>query len=286
MQVCFNQITIRRRAPESIDVLASDLATLRAGGWTRMEVWLRHLDDLFDEASLPAARRLLDDAGIAAAGGCAQAGLFFSTGDDLRAARDGFERRLAQCRALGAPHLVVTPNTAGKRVPENPSAADLDVAAENLRWAGDLAARYGVRLGIEFLKFADFVTTLPTSLMLAERTSHSHVGVLVDTFHLYAGLSKVEDLHLLRSNPSLLFFVHVNDIPASIPRELLRDPDRVLPGEGDVPLTAIFDGFRAHCFTGPVSLELFNDSFSARWAASPEATSRAAYEATARLVQA
>ena len=288
MQLCLNQITIRRQAPASEAILAGDLAALRAGGWTHLELWLAHLDG---EGAPDAAttRRLMDDAGIAASGGCAQAGLFFNTGDALRQARDSLAQRLTQCQALSAPHLVVTPTNpfvSGKQLPENPSDADLDVAAENLRGAGDLAAQYGVRLGIEFLKMAHFVSSLPTAATLAARTNHPNVGVLVDTFHLYAGVSKVEDLQLLRANPERLFFVHVNDVPASTPRELLRDPERVLPGEGDMPLDAIFTALRALPYTGLVSLELFNPAFYERWAAAPEATSRAAHEATSRLLTA
>ncbi|MGH2353378.1 MAG: sugar phosphate isomerase/epimerase family protein [Chloroflexota bacterium] len=278
MQWCFNQITAGRQAP---DDPARDLAAMREGGWRAIELWLRHWDGFIEREGTEAARRRLDDAGLTAAGACAQGGLFFSSGEERQRYRDELARRLEQCQALGAPHLVITPGAprapAGE-APRRPAAGDLKVAADNLRTAGDLAARYGVRLGIEFLKGAWFVNNLPTVLLLARQVDHPQVGVVVDTFHLYAGLSKVEDLDLLKDAPGRLFFVHANDVPATTPRELWTDADRVLPGEGAFPLGAMFDGLRRAGYSGFVSLELFNDTFADRWADDPVAASRLACE--------
>jgi 2-keto-myo-inositol isomerase len=275
---CFNQITAGRQAPADP---GRDLAAIRQGGWQAIELWLRHWDGYIERHGLPAARRQLDQAGLPAAGACAQADLFFSIDDDRQRAWDGLRRRLEQCQALGATHLVITPGAprpAPGQAPRRPVVADLDPAAEHLRAAGDLAAGYAVRLGIEFLKMSWFVNNLPTALRLAQKVDHPNVGVVVDTFHLYAGLSKVEDLDLLAPDPGGLSFVHANDVPATTPRELLTDPDRVLPGEGDFPLGAIFERMQRLGYQGYVSLELFNEAFAARWSEDPLAASRLAYE--------
>jgi 4-hydroxyphenylpyruvate dioxygenase len=288
MRLCLNQITVGRQPPADS---ARDLAAMRAGGWDAVELWLRHWDDYFAAHGTGAARRLLDDAGLTAAGACGQTGLFFSRGAEWQRYRDELARRLEQCQAFGAPNLVVTPGPGP--VPEQPSMGELEHAAANLRAAGDLAAGHGVRLGLEFLKGARFVNNLPTAVTLAELANHPNVGVLVDTFHLYAGLSKVEDLELLArpsraagpgDRPALLSFVHLNDVPPAKPRELWTDPDRVLPGEGSLPLDAIFAAVRRTGYTGYVSLELFNEGFAARWAADPEAAARAAYQSAAQVL--
>jgi sugar phosphate isomerase/epimerase len=281
MQLCLNQITIRRQPP---DDLARDLAAVRAGGWEAIEVWLRHWDGFVERAGLAAARRLLDDAGLVAAGACGQPGVLFAQGEARAQVWSEFQRRLEQCQALGAPNLVVTPGpltAAGER----PSEADLERAAENLRRAGEVAAPYGVTLGIEFLKGAPLANNLPTALMLARMVGHPHVGVLVDTFHLYAGISKLEDLGLLRdAAPARITFVHINDVPAQRPRELWTDKDRVLPGAGALPLHAILEAIRASGYDGYLSLELFNDELSASWATDPAGTSRRAHAVTAGLL--
>lgn len=244
MQLCLNQITIGRRPPEDAAELGRQLAAARAGGWTAMELWLRHWDAVFEREG-SGARRLLDDAGIAATGGCAHPGLFFATGERLRRHQDELRRRLEQCQALGAP--------------------------------------YGVRLGIEFLKGARMVNNLYTALALAGDVAHPNVGVVLDTFHFYAGPSKLEDLHALGGDPTRLSFVHVNDVPFDSPREGWTDAARVLPGEGAFPLGAIFERLAACGYGGAVSLELFNEAFAARWAGAPEAAAAAAYASVAAL---
>jgi 2-keto-myo-inositol isomerase len=283
MKLSLNQITAGLKAPDSLGDLARDLNAMRAGGWTALELWLRHWDALIETEGLPACRRALDDAGIAAAGGCAQQGLFFTTGDELQRYRDEFKTRLEQCRALGAAHLVVTPGPADSIA--SVTVADLARGAENLRWAGDLGRDYGVRLGIEFLKGMRFVNNLDTALRLSALTNHPYVGVLVDTFHLYAGTSKLEDLDKLASSPEQLFFVHLNDVPVEPPRDLWVDPDRVLPGEGCLPLADIFARIRRTGYDGYVSLELFNVAFAARWSSDPEGATRAAYASASAALQ-
>ena len=43
-----------------------------------------------------------------------------------------------------------------------------------------------------------------------------------------------------------------------MPRELATDSDRILPGEGDIPLEPIIERLREIGYTGHVSIELMN----------------------------
>src|SRR5687768_6131954 len=171
-----------------------------------------------------------------------------------RQCREELTWRLEQCQALGAPHFVVATTARlpdGGPLPEAPSREAFEEAVENGSAAGESAACFGVRLGIEFLAGARFVTTLPAALV--ERIDLPNVGVVADTYHLYAGLSKTEDLGLLRSRPNRLFFVHVSDVAAGNPsggqvmlRELWTVPDHVLPDPqraGGGPNRALLDRF-------------------------------------------
>ena len=110
------------------------------------------------------------------------------------------------------------------------------------------------------------VNNLYTALALAGDVAHPNVGVVLDTFHFYAGPSKLEDLHALDApDPARLSFVHVNDVPFDTPRDCGSDTARVLPGEGAFPLGAS-SAARRTGYDGAVSLELFNEAFAARWA--------------------
>jgi 4-hydroxyphenylpyruvate dioxygenase len=165
---------------------------------------------------------------------------------------------------------------------------DLERAAASLRRGAERAAAYGVRLGIEFLAAAKLVSTLPGAMRLIELIGHPNAGVVLDTYHLYAGRSKSEDLALLNADPSRLFFVHVSDIDAALPRDLWTVPDRTLPGgpgdgAGGIPNGALLERVCALGYDADVSLELFSAELEARWREDAAGAARLAYERCARL---
>ena len=281
MRWALNQISIAggsRRPPAD---LGRDLAALRRGGWRAVELWLAHWDPYVGAHGPAAARRLLDESVLVAAGACGGAPFFFAQGTARHRALDHLRARLELCLGLGAPHLVVAP---GFTEPETPSADAFQRAADNTRAAGEVAAGLGVRLCIEFLAAARLVESMPAAWDLARRVALPGVGVVVDTYHLYGGLSKLEDLELLRQDPSRLFFVHVSDVDAHLLRDLWTVPHRVLPGAGGVPNRRLLGALRALGYDADVSLELFDAGFEARWAADPVAAAREAYSRCAALV--
>jgi sugar phosphate isomerase/epimerase len=80
---------------------------------------------------------------------------------------------------------------------------------------------------------------------------------MLDTFHFWGGISKFEDLELLRDGE--LAHLHFEDIPADPPREMQGQPHRVFPGEGIVPLRRIVEVLKRKKYTGTASLELFQN---------------------------
>ena len=88
---------------------------------------------------------------------------------------------------------------------------------------------------------------------LLRKVNHPNLGIQFDTFHFYAGVSKLEDLENLRRGE--ISFVHINDVPA-IPRERLQDKDRVYVGQGVIPHKILLRSL-ARVYSGPVSFEVF-----------------------------
>jgi len=78
---------------------------------------------------------------------------------------------------------------------------------------------------------------------------------MMDTYHFWGGISKFEDLELLRDGE--LHHLHFEDVPAEPIRELQGQPDRRFPGEGIVPLRRIVEVLKRKKYIGPASLELF-----------------------------
>jgi sugar phosphate isomerase/epimerase len=96
-------------------------------------------------------------------------------------------------------------------------------------------------------------------LMVAAVANDPDVRLLPDVYHLYRGGSGFDGLKLIRGQAIEIF--HMNDYPASIPREEQQDRDRVYPGDGVAPLSQILRDLREMGGDKVLSLELFNPSY-------------------------
>jgi len=121
--------------------------------------------------------------------------------------------------------------------------------------AGEVAKPYGVLLMIEFARTSTLIGSLPTCIKVVRETNHPNVRVMMDTFHFWGGISKFEDLELLKDGE--LAHLHFEDIPDDPPREGQGQPNRVFPGEGIVPLKRIVQLLKQKKYSGPASLEMF-----------------------------
>jgi 2-keto-myo-inositol isomerase len=224
-------------------------------GIRAVEVVLAKAREFADKESPAGARRLLDDLGLAAASSSNQIGIVEPSAnrgknlDDLKA-----KCELAQ--ALGADKIVTVPVMTAK-----PTDDDYKRAVDNLREAGDIAGRFNVSLALEFYRFSTFVTSLPTSLGLVRAANHPHVRPMLDTYHFWIGVSKMEDLDLLRDGE--LAHLHLEDTPREPVRELLEQRHRAMPGEGIAPLRRIVETLKRKQYAGAASVELMDPSFHA-----------------------
>jgi len=99
------------------------------------------------------------------------------------------------------------------------------------------------------------------ALQIIEQAGQPNLGVMWDFFHYYK--SEVP-LDAIRAIPDdRLWLVHVDDSPAK-PAAELTDPDRVYPGQGEMPLATYFEILRERGYRGPLSVELFNKSYYER----------------------
>jgi len=125
---------------------------------------------------------------------------------------------------------------------------------DNLREAGGIAAKSPITLMVEFTRGSTFLGTLPTALKMTREAGHPRVRPMLDCYHFWAGLSKFDDLDLIR--PGEIHHVHFQDVP-DIPRELLDNTTREIPGTGVSPLPRILRKLAEKGYAGPLSVELF-----------------------------
>lgn len=228
----------------------TDVRAYAAAGFKGIELWLAKVEDFAQKASLQEAAHLLADHGLMAAAACAQGNLLVSEGEARQKALSDFRRKLEICAILGAPVIIVASESPTEIKPE-----DYDRAVVNIRQAADIASEYGVKIALEFIKGSTLVGSLSTAANIVAKADHANLGILFDTFHYHAGISKPDDI--VQIPEGKLFFVHVNDC-LGIPRERLSDAHRTYLGEGVLPVHDLVARLKATGYTGWYSFESFN----------------------------
>jgi sugar phosphate isomerase/epimerase len=238
-----------------------------------LEVWLTKLETHLETHSADATRRLLADKGVTLPAAAYQGGLLLSQGAQRKAHFDDFRWRLELCQVFGVGTLLIVADFAQA---VDPTALERSVVS--LTQAAQWAAGFGVRLALEFRKANTFCASLDTAVRLVAACGEPNVGVCLDVFHYHTGPSKWDDLDLL--TPHNLAWVQVSDL-AGVSRELATDADRILPGDGDLPLAAILAKLRDRGYDGWVSLELMNPTL---WQVKPTQVAELGAEAVRRVL--
>lgn len=155
---------------------------------------------------------------------------------------------------LGVETLLVCSNVATASVDDD------DVSADQLRRLGDEAAAHGVRIAYEALAWGRFVDDYRRAWRIVERADHPAVGVCLDSFHI---LSRGHDPAAIEQIPAeKIFFLQLADAP-TLTMDVLSwsRHHRLFPGEGSFDLAAFLGHVLDAGYTGPLSLEVFNDTF-------------------------
>jgi 2-keto-myo-inositol isomerase len=157
------------------------------------------------------------------------------------------------------------------------------VVAESVRVLNelcDIAAAHDVSLAFEFLGQPDCsVQTLDLAAGIIREAGRMDLGLVIDSFHFYAGGSTVEMIEAL--DPSRVQIFHINDAE-DLPREQLEDRHRLLPGQGILPLREMVSAFRRIGYDKVASVEIFRPEY---WERDPFQLARDARAATQTLLQ-
>ena len=153
--------------------------------------------------------------------------------------------------ALGAPLLNVA-HYLGASTP-------VEVLSEAIGGLAARGSRHGVGVLVEFMPEGG-IGDLATAAAVVAGTGSADVQLLIDTWHLWRTSGSVEALAQLPA--SMIGAVQLADAPASFLGCGANPPsaDRLLPGDGAVPLDAILAVARANNPNVVVGIEVFNRS--------------------------
>ena len=122
-------------------------------------------------------------------------------------------------------------------------AVSLDEAAERFARMCELAAPYGITVGLEFYAFA-WARDMETAASTVRGARQPNGSLVCDTLHFVRNECALESV---ARHADIIGYAQVNDGPASRPREEWWDEacaTRELPGTGDFPIVEILRPLR------------------------------------------
>jgi len=234
--------------------LPEKLEAVAAAGFDGVEIFENDL--LYYDGSPREIRQMCADLGIAIT--LFQPFRDFEGGRRDRMARsfDRAERKFDLMQELGTDLVLVCSNTAAD------SLGDEQILVDDLRQLAERAGKRGLRIGYEALAWGRHVNTYQQVWNIVRQADHAALGVLLDSFHT---LSLKGDPAAIAEIPGdKIFFVQMADAPI-LAMDVLEWSRhfRCFPGQGEFDLPGFLAPIIKTGYTGPLSLEIFNDGFRA-----------------------
>lgn len=252
--------------------LETDIKAASKAGYDLIEIWASKLRKYLETNTPEDLKTLLDEAGLEPYSINSIEHVTFRTPGEYEGIKAECEELTSIAGAIGCPYVVVVPG----KLPEGKSEEEIiQGSVEVLRELSDIAAKYNVSLAFEFLGQTDCsVQTLDLCKEIVDRTDRENIGLVIDTFHFYAGNSSFEAIDAL--DPKKLFIFHINDAE-NLPKEQLTDAHRLYPGTGILPIKEIKSHFDMIGYDRMVSIEIFRPEY---WGHDPYEVAEKARRAT------
>jgi sugar phosphate isomerase/epimerase len=251
IKYCLNMSTLRGQklsVPDQVDLAAK-------AGYDAIEPWINELRQYEQSGgSTDDLRKRIADRNLKVVSAIGFAEWIVNDDAKRAAGLETAKKDMDLVRSIGGTHIAAPPAGATKD-----TNIDLATAAQRFRALIELGVSMEVLPQLEVWGFSTTLSKLGETMFVATESKHPQACVLLDIYHLYKGGSGFDGLRLLSGAAMNCF--HMNDFPATPPRESISDADRVYPGDGTGPLTQILRDLMATGFAGSLSLELFNRTY-------------------------
>ena len=256
--------------------LQTDIKAASRAGFELIEIWASKMREYLKTNTVADLKKLLDENNLAPYSINSIEHITFRSASDYEQIKDETEEFSRIAGEIGCPYVVVVPG----KLPENTVEKEvIDESVKVLNELADIAEKYNVGLAFEFLGQPDCsVQTLDLDKKIIEKVNRKNVGLVIDTFHFYAGNSSFEAIDTL--DPEKLFIFHINDAE-DLPKETLTDAHRLYPGEGILPIREIKARFDKIGYDRMVSIEIFRPEY---WAQDPFEVAKKAKAATEKVL--
>jgi len=256
--------------------LLTDIKAAQAAGFDYLEIWASKLGDFLKHNTTADLNQHFIDHHIQQLSINSIEHITFRDTEAYASIKQQCQELSSIAAQINCPFIVVVP---GKIPPAGTNRAKvIEESVRVLNELCDIAASYGVALAFEFLGQTDCsVQTLGLADEIVQTAKRQNLGLVIDSFHFYAGGSTIQMIEAL--DPNLLYVFHVNDAEDR-PREELKDSHRLLPGLGILPLRRMIDAFGRIGYDRVASVEIFRPEY---WQMDPFELAKQARQATEQV---
>lgn len=252
--ICLNTSTIRGQKLPITEIV--DLAG--KAGYDAIEPWIGELQDFVNKGGdLRELGKRIAGAGLKVESAIGFAKWIVDDDGVRKNGLDEAKRDMTMVQAIGGKRIAAPPAGATEQTNLN-----LLAVADRYRALAEVGAKLGIIPEVEVWGFSKSLSRLGETVLVAMESGHPQACVLPDIYHLFKGGSGFDGLKMLQGKSIGIF--HVNDYPKDKDPKTIKDADRVFPGDGIAPLTAVFRSLREIGYKGMVSLELFNPEYYKR----------------------
>ncbi len=256
--------------------LPTDIQAASQAGYELIEIWAAKLREFLKTNTIADLKKLLTENNLEPYSINSIEHITFRSSEDYADIKTQTKELSKIAGEIGCPYVVVVP---GKLPLDATEENIIDESVKVLKELADIAEKYNVGLAFEFLGQADCsVQTLDLDKKIIEKVNRENVGLVIDTFHFYAGNSTFEAIETL--DPKKLFIFHINDAE-NLPKENLTDAHRLYPGEGILPIKEIKERFDRIGYDRMVSIEIFRPEY---WDENPFEVAKKARTATQKVL--
>lgn len=256
--------------------LATDIRAASAAGFDCLEIWSAKLKAYLRSNTTYDLKRMFHENSIEPYSINSIEHITFRDDEGRSRLRSECEDICRIAAEINCPYVVVVP---GRLRPDTSREDVINESVKTLNEIATIAEAHGVGLAFEFLGQPDCsVQTLALADEIVRKTARDNIGLVIDSFHFYAGGSTIESIDAL--DPARLFIFHINDAE-DLPREQLEDRHRLLPGLGILPLTEIVAALQRIAYDRVASVEIFRPEY---WELDPFQLARDACTAVTQVL--